>query len=310
MSAPYGYTRPAELSELEAATPLKPGAPGAPGDGPDRAIGDILAELRHLAPEQLRQIHHYSRKHNMRFGEAAIALKLASQDDVNFALARQFRYPYAPDERQPVSPELITLREPFGLRAEAFRALRSQISMRLDAPGEPRRALAVISPERGEGKSYCAANLAIVLAQLGGRTLLIDADMRAPRQHDIFGVPHHAGLSSILSGRTERQVVQRVPDVPSLYVLPVGVLPPNPQELVERAAFGLLMRELTNKFYHVVVDTPAASFGADASVIAARCGAALVVARKNATRVSWLQDLVDSFSGSPVKMAGVVVNEF
>ena len=75
-------------------------------------------------------------------------------------------------------------------------------------------------------------------------------------------------------------------------MLPVGITPPNPLELVERPAFGLLMRELVSKFDHVVVDTPAAEYGADASVIAARCGAALVMARKNASRMGALQDLV------------------
>ena len=150
----------------------------------------------------------------------------------------------------------------------------------------------------------------MTLAQLGGRTLLIDADMRSPRQHEIFNLENRAGLSSILSGRTESQVIQQVKGVPSLFVLPVGVTPPNPLELVERPAFGLLMSELANKFDHVVVDTPAAMHGADSAVITARCGAGLVVARKNESRVAALQDLVASLEGSPDKLVGVVVNEF
>ena len=93
-------------------------------------------------------------------------------------------------------------------------------------------------------------------------------------------------------------------------MLPVGTTPPNPLELVERPAFGLLMRELASKFDHVLVDTPAAIHGADAGVIAARCGAALIIARKNASRVGLLQELVASFQGSAAKLAGVVVNEF
>jgi len=78
-------------------------------------------------------------------------------------------------------------------------------------------------------------------------------------------------------------VIQQVPGIPSLFVLPVGITP-NPVELVERPAFGLLMRELVSKFDHVlIVDTPAARLGSDASVIAARCGGALIVARRNAS---------------------------
>ena len=125
-----------------------------------------------------------------------------------------------------------------------------------------------------------------------------------------FQLGNQAGLSSILSGRADKQVIQQVAAIPSLFVLPVGTTPPNPQELVERPAFGLLMRELVSKFDHVVVDTPAAVHGADAAVIAAKCGAALVIARKDVSRSAALRELVASLAGAPVKLAGVVFNEF
>ena len=102
----------------------------------------------------------------------------------------------------------------------------------------------------------------------------------------------------------------QIPDVPSLFLLPVGITPPNPLELVERPAFGLLMRELVNKFDHVVVDTPAAIYGSDSAVIAARCGAALVIARQDRSRVAQLEDLVANVSETSAKIAGVIVNEF
>ena len=97
--------------------------------------------------------------------------------------------------------------------------------------------------------------------------------------------------------------------VSSLFVLPVGVTPPNPLELVERPAFGLLVRELLAKFDHVIVDTPAARYGSDSAVIAARCGAALVVARQNKSSVVGLQDLVANLSESGVRMVGAIYNE-
>lgn len=282
-----------------------------PGDTVlDRSIGDILAELRNLTAEQVEQVLQHQRANGVRFGEAAVALGLASKDDVLFALAQQFHYPYSPEDKRDANPELVTLNDPFGARAEFFRALRTQLMMRAFVEGEPRRAVAVISPDTGDGKTYCASNLAVTLAQLGGRTLLVDGDMRGPRAHQVFGLPNRAGLSGILSGRADRQVIQQVPGVPSLFVLPVGTTPPNPLELVERPAFGLLMRELASKFDHVLVDTPAAIYGSDASVIAARCGSAIVVARKDKGRVARLQNLVASFAGAPVKLVGVVFNEF
>jgi chain length determinant protein tyrosine kinase EpsG len=294
----------------EASTSAPAGAAPPASDLRDRSIGDILAELRSLSAEQVERVLQLQRERGVRFGEAAVALGLATRDDVLYALAQQFHYPYSPDEQRKVSPELVVLRESFSVRAEAFRALRSQIMMRLYASAE-RPALAVISPDSGDGKTYTAANLAVSLAQLGGgRTLLVDADLRNPRQHEVFGLPNRSGLSGILSGRSDGQFIQQVTGVPGLFVLPVGTIPPNPLELVERPAFGLLMKELVSKFDHVVVDTPAAVRGADASVIASRCGAVLLVARRNAGRVSWLQELVGSFAGSQVSIAGVVLNEF
>lgn len=277
----------------------------------DRSIGAIISDTRSLSADQVEKILAHQREKGIRFGEAAVALGFASADDVLFALAQQFHYPYAPEERRKISPELVMLNQPFSLQAESFRAIRSQLMMRtfVEVDG-PRPALAVVSPDTGDGKTYFAANLSVALAQLGGRTLLVDADMRGPRQHEVFNLSDKAGLSGILSGRAESQVVQQVPGVPSLFVLPVGITPPNPVELVERPAFGLLIRELSTKFDHVIVDTPALVYGSDATVIAARCGSAIVIARRNESRVGALQDLVAMLSGTPAKLAGVIMNDF
>lgn len=276
----------------------------------DRAIGALIAEQRELSPDQIERILAYQRERGLRFGEAAIALGFASTDDVLYALSQQFHYPYAAEEQRRASPELIALNQPFSAQAEAFRAVRSQLTMRLASEVGERRAIAVVSPEGQDGKTFFAANLAITLAQLGGRTLVVDADLRGPRQHEVFGIDNTVGLSGVLSGRTEAKVIQPVTGVSNLYVLPVGITPPNPLELVERPAFALLMRELLSKFEHVVVDTPAAIYGSDAAVIAARCGAALVIARQGRSRMSELQDLVATLSEGPARLAGVVMNEF
>lgn len=276
----------------------------------DRSIGDIISKTRNLTSENVQDILAYQQKHHVRFGEAAVALGYVSVDDVLFALSQQFHYPVAPQELKAANPELVTMNQPFSLQSEAFRAIRSQVMMRLYGEAERGQALAVISPDIGDGKTYFAANLAVVLAQLGGRTLLIDADLRSPRQHQVFGLADDKGLSSILSGRTDGQVIQVVSGLPNLYVLPAGVTPPNPLELMERPAFGLLMKQLISKFDQVIVDTPAAVHGADASVIASRCGSALVVARKGESRVASLSGLVASLAGAPVRLAGVIVNEY
>ena len=277
----------------------------------DRSIGSIISDARNLSAEQVEQIVRHQREHGVRFGEAAVTLGFASVDDVAFALAQQFHYPYAAHEGHKGNAELVTLNQPFSAKAEAFRAVRSQLMARVFTGGEAgSKALAIVSPESGDGRSYFAANLAVTLAQLGGRTLLVDADLRNPRQHDIFGLKSDRGLSGILAGRTESQVIQQVVGISSLFVLPVGITPPNPVELVERPAFGLLLRELTGKFDHVVVDTPAVSRGSDAQVIAARCGHALILARKDQSKIEELKSMIDSVAGGVTRYCGVVMNAY
>lgn len=283
-------------------------------DGPARepSIGALISQTRNLSAEQVEQVLAYQRAHGLRFGDAAVKLGFASTDDVLFALAQQFQYPLAPSAGPAPSPELVSLSQPFGAQAEAFRAARSQLLMRLQQEGRERRALAVVSPEVGDGKSFFCANLAVALAQLGGRTLLIDADLRGPRQHELFhleGEGGRTGLADILSGRAGQGVIRQVTGVPSLFVLPVGTPPPNPLELVERPAFGLLLRDLLGRFDHVLIDTPAAALGSDGTVIAARAGAAVVLARRHASRLASLQALVGSFDHSPAEILGVILNE-
>ncbi|MGM9484239.1 polysaccharide biosynthesis tyrosine autokinase [Roseateles sp. NT4] len=275
----------------------------------DRSIGAIIAETRNLSADQVERILSHQRTHGVRFGEAAIALGFASSDDVMFALAQQFHYPYVQGEEGKQNPELVSLNQPFGVQAESFRAIRSQLMMRIFNESQPRRAIAVVSPDTGDGKTFFAANLAITLAQLGGRTLLVDADLRSPRLHQVFGLENKVGLSGILSGRAESQVIRQIKSVPSLFVLPVGATPPNPVELVERPAFGLLIRELISKFDYVVVDTPAAQHGSDAGVIAARCGAALMIARRNNSRMQALASMLADVADSPTIMVGAVIND-
>lgn len=275
-----------------------------------RLIGEILVERLGLTNEHVAQVVAYAKERGVRFGDAAVALGYATADEVLQALAEQFQYPYAPPEQRKVSSELVVLNEPFSAQAEAFRAVRSQLMMRLFNDEPNRRALAIVSPDAGDGKTFFSANLAVSLAQVGGRTLIVDADLRGPRQNEVFNVENNAGLSSLLVGRADTQLIQEVKSVPGLYILPVGVSPPNPLELIERPAFGILMRELAARFDHVIVDTPAAVYGADAKVVADRCGAALLVARKDESRVASLQGLVGALSESHARLVGVIMNEF
>ena len=121
--------------------------------GGERTIGDFLTALRDLKPEQVERILAHQREKGVRFGEAAVALGLASRDDVLAALSQQFDYPVATGAGERLGDELVALVDPFGARAEHFRSLRSQLMMRVFAGTAPHPALAVISPDVGDGRS-------------------------------------------------------------------------------------------------------------------------------------------------------------
>lgn len=281
-----------------------------PSQLPERPIGEILRINRKLSPAQVEQILEHQSKWGMRFGDAAVALGHAQRDDVLWALSQQFHYPYAAESTGDHHEELYMANEPFSDDVEMFRDLRSHLLMTVMASPDLRPALAIVSANVGDGKTFIAANLAVAFSQLPGRTLIVDADMRSPRLHKVFGLENNAGLSSILSGRAEPNVIRPVSTLPNLYMLPVGTVPPNPLELVQRSAFGRLVQELTAKFDYVLIDTPAAAHGSDARLVASRAGAALMVGRKNATQTKPAQKLVAQLTKSGVQLAGVVLNEF
>lgn len=273
-----------------------------------RSIGAILIDAGRLSAEDAEKILRLQKDRGMRFGDAAQQLKLLTEDDIRYALARQFDYPYLPAGDQSLSQELVAAYRPFTEPVERLRALRSQLMLRW-FDGEPsRKALAVVSPGNGDGRSFLAANLAIVFSQLGERTVLVDADLRKPRQHELFHLANKGGLSDVLAGRAGPESVVRIPNLLGLSVLPAGANPPNPQELLGRSSFVELLEGLGKNFDTIIIDTPATGSFADAHTVAARAGAALLVARKNLTSAGELQKLARNLQQSGVEVVGTTLN--
>lgn len=278
--------------------------------GRERAIGAILVDAGRLSAEDAERILRQQKERGLRFGDAAIALRILKTEDIQFALSRQFDYPYLIPGESSVSREVIAAYEPFGSHVEGLRALRSQLMLRWFTGAPRRKALAIASAQRGEGRSYLAANLAVVFSQLGERTLLIDADLRNPRQHEIFGVNQKAGLSGLLCGRGDGDAVERIPAFVDLSVLTAGAMPPNPLELLGRSAFASLLDSLADAYDVIIVDTPAAASGADVQTISARAGAALLLARNNRTALADIQDLSAALTDASATVVGSVLNRF
>jgi protein-tyrosine kinase len=274
-----------------------------------RSIGDILVATGRLSVEDAARITHHQQKENLKFGDAAIALKLLTKEHIDFALSLQFDYAYLSDQDTSLSPELVAAYKPFSRVGENLRAVRSQLMLRWFNTDPARKVLTVVSPDKGEGRSFIAANLAIVFAQQGERTLLIDGDLRAPRQHELFKLPKNAGLSGILAGRAGLEVALPIPSLHGLSVLPAGATPPNPQELLGRPAFGGLLQVAAQKFDVIIIDTPAGATYADAEIIAARTGAGLVVTRKNQSLLPSAVKLTRRLQDGGVALVGAVLND-
>jgi protein-tyrosine kinase len=132
--------------------------------------------------------------------------------------------------------------------------------------------------------------------------------LRRPRQHRIFGLPGRIGLSSVLAGRAGWDAVSEIKSLPGLWVLPAGATPPNPQELLARPGFGKLIQALRSSYEVILVDTPAAGNWADASTIATRAGAALMLACRDATSVPRVSKLANDLRQFGVTIVGAVLN--
>jgi protein-tyrosine kinase len=244
----------------------------------------------------------------LRFGEAALRLGLITEDDIQQVLARQFAYPYLQQGQAGLSPQLVAAYAPFSPQVESLRAVRSQLMLRWFARG--RRALAVLGAGADDGASLFAANLAVVFSQLGEQTVLVDANLRAPRQQELFGIKPRQGLSDLLAGRADLDVLVRVTALVDLSVMPAGTLPPNPQELLSREGFRKLNAQLESRFDVVLYDLPPFAAGADALAVAAQAGGVLLVARKHHTRVAGVGHMAAQLAEAGAAVVGSVVLEF
>ena len=271
-------------------------------------IGQILLDSGKVVSGDEQRILNVQERMGLRYGEAAVELKLVKPVDVDEALAKQFSYAYLRKDDGSLSKELVAAYEPFSAAVESLRAVRSRLMLQWS--GSERRVISIVSPGNREGRSLLAANLALVFSQLGERTLLIDADLRRSQQHTLFNVPNDRGLGSALAGIDQRVQIKGIPLFDNMYVLASGPAVPNPQELLSRQTFVVLLEKVIQNFDVVIIDTPAGQLNADAEIVAARAREALVVARKEHTNLPGLTKFCNRLSGAGVKVVGSVLNDY
>jgi protein-tyrosine kinase len=203
--------------------------------------------------------------------------------------------------------ELVTL-DAQSHASEAFKALR--ISLLFSTIDQKLKTIVVTSTEVGEGKSRTAANLAIVLAEAGHKTLLIDADFRRPSQHRFFGRVRNIGLSNlIVQDATENEAITPVDAVSNLWLLTSGPTPPNPSELLGSGRMKELLARLGNYFTYMIIDTPPVNAVTDASIIAAGASGTVLVVEQGRTTFPALRHAKQMLDRIGARTVGAVMNK-
>lgn len=307
--------------------------------GTDESLGIDESQLRailinncQLSSDGVEQITTHMQESGRSFSEAALQLGLVSGSDVEDARAWA-RRPASRGEPGVVETAihkvsgrsrrmlsrighqvqpgrgLVIVHEPYGTHSEKLRALRTELMLLSDG-GNRAVNIAVVSPLPGEGRSQLAAELAVAFAQLGRSTILVDADMRRPRQHQLFdGTDPLRGLAQAIAGRTS-PYVHAVQGFEQLHLVAAGGAAPNPLELLSDSYFRQLVDEWSGGYHFVIIDTPPVSAYADGLAVATVAGRALVVNRAAHTPYDAMQELLRRLATAESQLLGAVLNNF
>lgn len=200
----------------------------------------------------------------------------------------------------------IALLDPGGVAVESYRGLRTNLQFL--AVERPLKVLQVTSSLAGEGKTTTATNLAAVLAQAGHDVLLVDADLRRPRVHEVFGLAQDQGLTDVLLGNIgTADVGARVTD--HLFVLPSGKVPPNPSELLSSVRTSDAIRAFAGRFDYVVIDSAPILPVADSLALAQCADGVVVVAQAQRTPRRGLQETLGRLARVSAPVVGVLLNK-
>lgn len=308
-------------------------APSPQMDASFVAEKDLRAELIsrfNLSADDIEKIYASMSPNDLGFSDAALRLGYVTHDEVTEALAGA-RDLFAPEASSAVEnalrkissdrrvvvrdgeplnagSRLAAVQDPYHPRAEKLRALRTELLL-LNETSRGAHMVPVLSPDPGEGRSQLAAELAISFAQLSRRTLLVDADMRKPGQHLLFGSDNQYGLSRAIS-MGEKPLFHPVIGLPALRVLTAGPATPNPLELLSDGRFEKLFSEWRNAYEFIVIDTPPAAEFADALAIATMAGRVLLVSRAQHSSYQTTKSMLRRLETTQSKILGAILNHF
>lgn len=214
--------------------------------------------------------------------------------------------PRMPDNLAPAVRGQKLLLDPGSEAAEAYRALRTAI--KFGVPEGRAKTILIASPSSGDGKTTVASNLAIGLAQVGKRVLLLDCDLRHPKQHETFGIENHAGLADVLAHDLTPAEVAHKTVVQNLEMIPAGPTPENPADLLNSPRFIEVIEELTDRYDHVIIDSPPVMAVTDGRIIAASCDVSILVLRADRADRKLCEMSRDGLLSVGANLVGLVMN--
>jgi len=205
------------------------------------------------------------------------------------------------------SEGLVTVHDARSSSAEAYRTLRTNLIFSQSV--QTLRTLVVTSPAPSEGKTTTAANLAVSFAQQGMRVLLVDCDLRRSRIHKMFNVPREPGMTELILGQQDQEAVTRETAVTGLYILPSGMLPPNPSEMLGGERMRKTLAALSEAFDLIVLDTPPLLAASDAAIIATIADGVVLVVRAGVTEAEAGQQAIAQLQSVGARVVGAVLND-
>jgi capsular exopolysaccharide synthesis family protein len=193
------------------------------------------------------------------------------------------------------------------MAAECCRSIRTNILFM--SPDHPIRAMVITSPSPQEGKTTTAINLAIAMAEAGGKVLVVDTDMRRPRLHRSFGVPNQLGMSTVILGDSKLEDAIKRTDVPNLDVLTCGPIPPNPSELLHTKRFAQVIEDCKARYDRVILDSPPTSAVTDPAVLGNLADGVILIVKGATTTREAAAHARRQLVSAKCRLLGVIVNE-
>jgi capsular exopolysaccharide synthesis family protein len=296
-----------EVGYAEIIRRASPGYPIGPGWQRNLILGFLFGAALGGGTVLLRnrldtRIHQPDDLHDHGHRLAGVVPSMTKLIETDFAGKEQIEI-----DGQSVDTSLVMLTSPMSAVAESYRRIRT--NLQFSRPDRELRTLAVSSADKGEGKTTTSANLAFALASAGKRTLLVDADLRRPRLHELMDIPREPGLSQLLYDES-RSLDAFTTSLNDLHVVPGGEDVPNPAELMSSQRMGRLVESLQEQFDFVIFDTPPVLLFSDALGLASQCDGTLLVASADKTDGRAFDHAVELLHDVEADVLGAVLNRY